>query len=679
MANILKKPKHRARLPRQGHDLSRRINFTSSCGHLLPVFHDFLIAGDRVKINDYLFTRTQPLKTCAFVRCYEYIDYFFVPMQQIDAYFGNAFYGIDDFMDSNMVDGISGTSGRPYHAPSYGLPKYTYSEWALNLLFPMIYTQDLYQYIKGPYMSLVVNDENGIASPSNSFLDDYGIPVCWNELRLAHHLRHGNQIANYNGTNFTCGSLNMSTRLHAVYQKIFYDYYRLTDWTANNPFAFSLNSAIKEGSYDASSIERGQRHVRSLFTLHYHPLKRDFFTNIQPSPLFDPDNVNAYPAADLSTSAYSSVNSYLQSAYGIVFQGFAEDNQFSVNERVNPLLNDYFHGGAYGYDMEADPAMTTQKMRLMFAYERMLAITQRAGKHYEDQVSAHLGVNVPKGIGGECYFLGSHRSQLRIGEVLGTAAGSDGEGTTSVLGEIAGRGLSSSDMKRNKIIRFTAPCDGYIMAIYSCIPEIDYRDAGIDKLNLYHSIMDWPRPEFDNLGMQPLFAIQSHALSSAINGTGDLNDLQGTSLSLITGWQYRYSELKLAYDVTMGAFNDTLRDWTSSIIFGQFGGIEASMYCPPTYLDGLFAVTFAPPRFYPDASVSEVMPSAGVYYELSVSENTKSTSSEDSVAAVQISSGSVNHAAWNNSIMYERDPLLHSLDISYQKVSFLSTYSLPKL
>ena len=65
MPNILKSPKSRARLGRHGHDLSRRVLFTSSCGQLLPVLHDILSPGESVRINETLFTRTQPLKTAA--------------------------------------------------------------------------------------------------------------------------------------------------------------------------------------------------------------------------------------------------------------------------------------------------------------------------------------------------------------------------------------------------------------------------------------------------------------------------------------------------------------------------------------------------------------------------------------------------------------------------------------
>ena len=173
------------------------------------------------------------------------------------------------------------------------------------------------------------------------------------------------------------------------------------------------------------------------------------------------------------------------------------------------------------------------------------------------------------------YYIGCQSSNLMIGEVISQSAGNDGSGSTSVLGELAGRGLGAS-RNSQKGFKFRAPDDGYIMALYCCVPDVDYVDFGIDKLNLYRSIMDWPRPEFDRLGMQPLYVLQSNA--------DYIGAQTSPSINAITGWQYRWSELKLSYDVVHGAFLHTLNDWTSAITFGEFGSLVDSLYCPPTYL-----------------------------------------------------------------------------------------------
>ena len=264
----------------------------------------------------------------------------------------------------------------------------------------------------------------------------------------------------------------------------------------------------------------------------------------------------------------SQFNTLIASAYGVQLQvtpssPFAKKDNFGVR------------GSSSDLSTLIDGVNSVQGLRLAYAYDRLFSITQRAGKHYDDQVMAHLGVDIPQGVSGESYYLGCHTSNLVIGEVVGTAAGTDGEGSSSVLGELAGRGLGAS--RKNKRIKFRAPDDGYLMALYCCVPEIEYRDYGINKINLYNSVNDYPRPEFDRLGMQPLYIWQ---------GSG----YYGVE-SAIYGWQYRWSELKLSYDRVHGAFNYTLRNWTSAINPVDLGytlggswnvGLENRFYIPPT-------------------------------------------------------------------------------------------------
>lgn len=670
MASILKMPKSRAKLPRYGHDLSQRNLFTSSVGHLLPVLYDWLDWGDKISVDERVFTRTQPLKTCAFVRCYEYVDYFFVPMRQIDCFFENAFFGIDDFMDSLHVDPtVVSAQGKNYSVPNHGLT-FTFGSFRQFLFAYTGYDDKLYRLSHKDGDLYSYSYVLGVTN--STYLDEFGIPTSWNTIRLVEMLGFGSNIANIS-TSAPSSNLVMNLHLLAAYQKIFFDYYRVSQWTPNNPFAFSLNQAIKEQKMPSGSERFLVGSVDSIFKLRYRPLKKDFFNNIMLTPLFDIEtDVNAYPfKGDPQTVSWSAVNSYLLSNYGIVLQG---ESSNAIN--IRPFPYQAVNNNAYGMDVGADGTggpFNANQMRLMFAYERMLMITQRGGRHVDDQARAHYGVNVPKGISGEVYWLGSHRNDLFIGEVVSTAAGTDGS-SSSVLGEIAGRGLGVSD-KQKRRIKFTAPCPGILMAIYSCVPDVEYKYTGINKLNLYNSVMDYPRPELDNLGMQPLFAIQSN-VGRVPSDSFSLGSINYTPLTTIVGWQYRYSELKLAYDRVQGAFLHTLSDWSSSMIFGQFGTVEHSMYCPPTYLDGIFALSYAPPIVpAADLPAGTGKPETGSYMFLSTLQSALSSSDE----YVEVTGPTMASYIWNSSVMYSRDPLLHSIDFSYHKDTYLSTYGLPKV
>lgn len=702
MSSILKKPSFKAHLPHYGHDMSRRVLFTSSVGHIIPVMFDYLDGGDTAYIKANLFTRTQPLKTPAFVRCTEHIYYFFVPISQIDSYHGQAKYGINDFVNSNDINTTINSGSNPTFSVPVTRPTIAYGD-----LFQQFFGSGAAYGAQSFYATTFDSSNPSNRSIVRSFstdplLDRFGVPAAWNALRLLDMLGYSSRwIQNSFGAtkeNTILSTLGFNPNLLACYQKIWYDYFRLSSWESSAPYVYNLNQYIKAGSFaDAlkligtASTGAGDREspAGSLFTMRYHPLKKDFFTSIEPTPLFDPLGDTSYNFGVGHSDNISLINSMFLSAFGIQLQDINNNLTTRQNEGVfldeqkyATTFRDYTDGGdraPMGYN-------SVQQLRLAYAYDRLLSITQRAGKHYDDQVRAHLGVSIPQGVSDEVYYIGCQSSNLMIGEVVSQSAGNDGSGSTSVLGELAGRGLGAS-RSRQKGFKFRAPDDGYIMALYCCVPDVDYVDFGIDKLNLYRSIMDWPRPEFDRLGMQPLYVLQSNA--------DYIGAQTSPSINSITGWQYRWSELKLSYDVVHGAFLHTLNDWTSAITFGEFGSLVDSLYCPPTYLDGLFALSFKPVKetiqLSNPAEGAPVMSAEGYVLSSNEIQGTYKTYADDAVSGSagestlyalvgsSLANTTVPDEAWSSSVLYSRDPLLHSIDFTYRKRSWMSTYGLPNL
>ena len=642
--------------------------FTSSCGQLLPVLTDYLSKNDAIKILSNLFTRTQPLQSCAFVRMTEHIYYFFVPMKLIDPYFEQQFFGVQDIVNSNDV--ITDSDSSPSFASVYALPnrRPCFSNIALHdNLFPkrtnFEYVENTSDLTKGKYPS--VWQITKVASAGSMF-DQYGVPKFFNAVRLLSMLGYGSQsfMARNESATPETGSegiaINMNPDLLFCYQRIFMDYFRDTTFQSMNAIICNKGWWYKH-SLDVSMDFKDLYSARydGLLTLRYHPLKKDFFTNLENNPLFDIQGINGY-AASVTNPVLGDQASALLSAYGVNMQDLGLYSLVPTSPMPAPNVTlDNTHDNVYfnsniGSDFAATHLST---IRLAYAYERMLAITQRAGRHIEDQYSAHFGGKaVPKGLGNEVYFLGSHSQRLQIGEVVATAT-SDGSGGASMLGEIAGRGLSSSG--KNKPINFTAPCNGYLMAIYAAVPDVDYFDYGTNKINTYVSINAFPHPEFDNIGMQPLMSFQNLYNFGPIDANGSkalpVNDS-------FLGWQYRWSELKLSYDVIHGAFNSTLSNWVCGQYFGmnidQEGYLQNywdAFYVSPNYLDPVLAVPFN------GHWLGKAVPLA-----LSTMDSAK-------IPAAAY------YAGFYDSFVYERDPLLHSLDFDYQKVSFMSTYGLPNL
>lgn len=660
MASIFKKPSHKAQLPRNGHDLSHRMLFTSSVGQLLPVLSDFLDPGESIKINSNLFTRTQPLKTPAFVRLTEHIDYFFCPVKLINEYFGNFFYGIDDSPNPNNF--ISNNVRNPLKIP---VVNYRSIVHAMTSKFD-------YERVEGDTSHVLA------FSAGDDYYDDFGISDAANFLRLASLLGYSEKIlspfpANSNGKMYS--GISVTLDKFAVYQRIFMDYYRNTDWTSNNPYSYSLTYFYKQGSYDSAvtNFFNGARGSSGdLLRLRYSPLKKDFFTNVYPSPLMSSINdINSY-AQNISADDNPSLddaNTAILSSFGINLAYYISNPSASYNSMWGGIRSgegNFNQNDTYVTDDTGNISATS--LRTLFAYDRLKAITRRAKFHYDAQTLAHFGFSVPKGVSDEVYYLGSHSSNMSIGEIASTASTGTGE-NTSVLGELAGRGISS--FVKQKSIKFTAPCHGYLMAIYRAVPDIDYAAYFVDKQNTNASPNMLYHPEFDRLGMQPLYVWQYYYLNQTVGSTNAAPTQDNTyiyTLPNFLAWTYRYIEYKVKNNTVHGAFNYTLQDWVSTRNGSwlqangsslKFSIDETYFYCPPTLFDNIFAVGFAGQNLkHGELST----PLVSYEYTGTNPSGDISLSTSNSISPV-----------------FQNDPLLHSIDFTYYKVSSKSTYGLPTL
>ena len=553
MANIKKTPSHKASLSYNGFDMSQRNLFTSSVGQLLPVYFDYLSPGEKIKGGASIFTRTQPLQSTAFARMTEHVDYFFVPFSQLYSGFNSKFFNIQD-INSSILSGALKNSN-----------------------FPHITKRQISTYFHELF-----------EKKDSSTFDKYNVPKIFNGARLLECLGYGFTTS----PNVVEDDTHLSAFPLLAYHKIYNDYYRLSNYVAPKP---------KQYNYDTLATSPESNYIVSgeALELHYRPWKKDYFTNIFPTPFFD----NASPSQFMNKD----------------FENLYADGKGSqVTTRLEVSLSKDFIS-QYG--------LAPQNLRSLLAVEKLNRITQFAGKHYDKQVLAHFGFSVPQGVTDEVYYLGSNSSQLNIQEVTATAGTDNTE-----LGQLAGRGISSNG--DSSILDFTAPCHGIFMAIYSAVPESDY-EYRYDRLLSYVTPEHFYRPEYDNLGMQPIYY-------------SDFIGLSPSSSFVVNGWQYMYSELKTKYDKIQSAFVDSLKNWvgnrTHSItnVTGSTASnvLSKSLDIDPRFFNNIFLVEFEP------YSTTGFPPS------------------QDSTIHYQT---------------YARDPLLHSIMFDIKKISTMSTYSLPKL
>jgi len=601
MANqsVLGAPSHVAHLSREGFNKTAPFKFTSSTGQLLPVMDDVLNPGEKVRVQFGLFTRTQPLAKPAMVEIDEYIDLFFVPLHQLYSPFKQLFTDVNDFESSLFAPNMGADIGKVF-------PLFNPANW---------FNSDI---------TKIATSANALSSqyePFGSSFDEWHNGA----MRLADHLGVPPDYFSYMGT-----SPDATAILHhelyqmaiqpmkfLAYQKCYFDYYRLSSWENNNIYAYNMDVVQDfDAMAGASTIYSSNLYnLSSVFTLRYRCLKRDYFKALEPSPLIRSFGMLS-DVVGTDTLMGSDLKNWLYTGDTLGVDDFGSINDFGdVNSR------------SVGVELNSQPdGLSLAGLQQAYAVRKMLTITGRAGKHYDDQILAHFGFKVPQGISNEVYHLGTHHQKIHIGEVISTA-----DTSGAPLGQLAGKGYGSD---KSRVIKFVAPCHGILMAIYSAVPDVDYVQ-GFDKTNVYYTRYSFWQPELDKLGMQPLFGYEGYCGN---DGSVPTNSV---------GWQWRYMERKTSFNRCTHAFdseynnavnhpfikNGPFADWTVSMRASFTGGQLYRFWCPPSALDCVMLQTYL----------------------------RKPT-------LTQLRSDD-----WRQ-YLYGTDPLIHWLRVAYKKVSNMSTY-----
>lgn len=518
MPRIDEMPEYRARLSRTTHDLSHKFGFTATVAHLLPVFHDFLQAGETVELGVSYNLRTQPLQSAAMVDIHSHVEYFFVPAFLLYEPFGNAFYNVDEQYSSMF-------------------PPHSNIQMVQSSL-PVLDFTDLLTEMQSYDTTLVGFEE-------------------WHNhvYRLFDMLGYNNYRLNATSSNPSSWNPNVFPYPILAYNCIYQYYYRLDNRERFNQLTFNWDEFYDTPVVHTSSISNWFELVR----LHYRPKDSDYFTDCKVSPLVDVLNLNAknsLPMADSWLSRVSNGQEVLSSGshgLGSYPSTTIRDNAPTGANYNNPSDNiqtlfglrsqpAYTQSSAAGYITQNGTDINTANIRALFANEKLNSITGRARKHYDDQVLAHLGFKVPHDIKHEISCFGHDRGLVHIGEVISTSntvlpGTSPGTYTGSAIGEIAGKGYGSLQSKTHK---FTAPCHGVVMAILSFVPDVCYGNTYL-KANAVTDRNSFYNPEYDSLGMQPIFGYEGNPQNPNIRNS-------------IIGWQYRYEQWKRRYNRVTKAF-----------------------------------------------------------------------------------------------------------------------------
>ena len=605
-------PEHRAQLPRSSHVLSHDFGFTCTTGHLLPVFHTIMNPGEKINIGFDFNLRTMQLEAAAFADLVTHVEYFFVPMQLLYQPFENVFYDIQNLY-SNFYEDVAAR-----------LPLLDFSE-----LIDSVYTDRANAAMTYPETALPVES---VGQQAIRLLDMLG----FNPIGVATGLSRSSGGTWYYPNVFPYQLL--------AYNCIYQYYYRMDSRERFDNTAFNWDKYYSNIFVSNSG---------SLLRLFYRPLRNDYFTDVKVSPIVDVLNLNSKTELEVTNQWLSRSSSYnLSEGYVPVLTpgrvgSTATSSPVNGVSPSNDIISQFgFNSGstlASGssssiYNIPNGTDITTANIRALFANEKLWSITGRAKKTYDDQTLAHFGFKVPHDVKHEITCFGKDEGKIHVGEVISTA-----NTELSPLGEIAGKGYGQMNSKRHS---FVAPCHGVVMAIFS-VECIHNYEAGIAKYNAVASKFDFFIPEYDHLGMQPLFRYETMYCENE----------EGTILpSNIIGWQYRYEQWKRRYNRTSGAFRNStgsLKSWIPT--FAPYGG---------NYL------------YIGDAGKSDNQPNANSYTSFL---NFPTDVNQLFLAQYPSTWSDVFESEDGWSAIYDNDPFVVNSRIDCTLVSEMSDYSLPRL
>ena len=295
-----------------------------------------------------------------------------------------------------------------------------------------------------------------------------------------------------------------------AYQKIYYDFFSLSQWEKHLAYAYNVDYWPGNTSIVPT---------KDMLKLRYANYPKDYFMGVLPSSQYG--SVAILPSSFTSAFASNRIvsdsrsNSYLFQQQGSGSVSMTE----SVSSNTPVTLNS---------DLSALSIRATEYL------QRWKEVVQFSSKDYSDQMAAQFGVKAPEYMGNHAHYIGGWSSVININEVLNTNL--DGQDSQA---SIAGKGVGS-----NQGHTLTYDCGAehqVIMCVYHAVPLLDWELSGQSPQLTVSAVSDFPQPAFDQLGMQPVPVLNFHN-NLSVQGSGSL------------GYNLRYWQWKSSIDTIHAGF-----------------------------------------------------------------------------------------------------------------------------
>lgn len=504
-------PLDRAKIPvhRSSFDLSSKKLFTAKVGEILPCYWQIAIPDTKYRISSDWFTRTVPVNTAAYTRIKEYYDFYAVPLRLISRALPQAFTQMVDYMTSAASASKN-------------------TEFLTSV----------------PNTSLQLISNVLAASQASDILDDVGLPFAYGSCKILDLLGYGSFIASENPSKaaistaylgFSPSADDKNPLVYRVsqvvnllplfaYQKIYYDFFSNSQWEKH--LAYSYNVDYWDGKSQLALSP-------DMLKLRYANYPKDYFMGILPASQYGsvavlPSNFSSFPSSYIVSANPSGTGSAVVNTSG-----------------TTVALNSAGTGSNYPVSLNSD--LSALSIRATEYLQRWKEVVQFSSKDYSDQMAAQFGVKAPEYMGNHAHYIGGWSSVININEVVNTNLDAQ-ESQAS----IAGKGVGS-----NSGHTITYDCGAehqVIMCVYHAVPMLDWDVSGQAPQLTVTAISDFPQPAFDQLGMQPVPALNL------------INDKSRTAEGSL-GYNLRYWQWKSSIDTVHAGFRKGLsyQSWSAPL------------------------------------------------------------------------------------------------------------------
>lgn len=541
MANkkaVLSRPTPDASLPRNAFDRESVREFHYALGQLAPAWWEAFTAGSHVKLNRKIFQRTSQLNTAAFPILDTHIQYYFVPYRLLWSLWDDFRLGIQDINSTGLLPMAAQSSTGRVSMPTR---------------VPYTTIQDILTTLQN--------------MNTNAQKDIFGYPAEYNAAKLLNLLGYG--MPNAMSPTAT-GDVNLWPLL--AYHKIYYDHFRNSQYESNMALAYNMDYLSTFGQSSPMKVPQAdlERSYNGLLSMHYVNYRNDYFNNMYPS-------LNYISSSALQGSIGAPGVNYgvaigLPTNLVDALSGPNHVDQMGVVPTQNSVFLTQPIPGSNNWAQ-----FNLNTLRASFALDKLLRSSAYAPQHVKQQYEARYGIKY-KVNPSESVYIGAFKSDIQIGEVTSTSDTINGNAGAG-LGAIGGKGVGFDDW--GKTLEFTCQEDGIIMAMCYSTIRSNYRSLGIDSYLVKHLPEDYFVPEYQNLGLEPVYG-------------QELNYSLGQTT--ILGYRPRNQRYKLGIDKSYGLFADMTQDLSMFInhtdvsrlpAVGQNGVNYGWFKMKPSDLDGI--------------------------------------------------------------------------------------------